>query len=99
MTNNIAVAQSYKIKTASDLKYHVEQAGHESHFFARSTMKFFGDTMRNYGVRKTTIIRSYNNEKTEVFELYRRRSVKHGLRDSAYFDAKTFERVFAKNGE
>lgn len=90
------------IKTASDLKYYVENAGHESFFFARKTMRFFGDTMRNYGVRKTTIQTCYDAEGNyvdggttlEVYELYRRKSVKHGLSDSAYFDAVTFHRRF-----
>jgi hypothetical protein len=86
------------IKTASDLKYYVEQAGHESHFFTRSTMKFFGDTMRNYGVRKTTID-TYSADNVPVWQLYRRHAVKHGLKDSAYFDCATFQRVFSKKGE
>lgn len=90
------------IKTASDLKYYVEQAGHESHFFTRKTMTFFGDTMRNYGVRKTTVTTNYNAEgnyagedgvQVAVYELYRKQPVKHGLKDSAYFDAETFKRV------
>lgn len=33
--------------TPSELKYQVEQTG--SNFFDRKTMKFFGDTMKNYG--------------------------------------------------
>ena len=41
--------------TPSQLKYEVEVAGHERHFFDRKTMKFFGDTMSNYGVRSTVI--------------------------------------------
>lgn len=90
------------IKTASDLKYYVEQSGHESHFFTRKTMSFFGDTMHNYGVRKTTVATNYDADgnyvgkdgvQVEVYELYRRRPVKHGLSDSAYFDAGTFKRV------
>jgi hypothetical protein len=93
------------IKTASDLKYHVENAGHESHFFTRKTMSFFGDTMRNYGVRKTVITAEraqgeprnvqWVKQDVEVYELYRRNPVKHGLKDSAYFDAQTFKRVHA----
>ena len=92
------------IKTASDLKYHVKSAGHDSHFFTRKTMSFFGDTMRNYGVRKTTISTNYDADgnyvgkdgvEVEVYELYRRNPVKHGLKDSAYFDATTFKRVHA----
>lgn len=75
----------------SELKYQVEQAGHEPHFFARSTMKFFGDTMRNYGVRQATINKA--GQAIECWELYRKQAVKHGLNTSAYFNKKTLERV------
>lgn len=95
---------TYIIKTASDLKYAVENAGHESFFFDRKSMSFFGDTMKNYGVRKATIKTYYNDAgdyvgedgaEREVYELYRRKAVKHGLKESAYFDATTFKRVHA----
>jgi len=72
-----------KIKTAYDLKYAIQNARTETHFFTRKTMQFFGDTMRNYGVK----------EHDKVYELYRRKPVKHGLDSSAYFDKETFERV------
>lgn len=78
-----------KIKTTSDLKRMVEQSGHDSHFFTRKAMSFFGDTIRNYGVRLCTPS-TYGKP---CYELYRRRPVKHGLWDSAYFDAETFRRV------
>ncbi len=81
--------------TASELKYQVEKAGNEPHFFTRSTMLFFGDRMSNYGVRKATVT-NYLGESIEAWELYRRRPVKHGLMDSAYFDSKTYSRVFPK---
>ena len=71
--------------TPSELKSHVEQY---SNFFERSTMRFFGDTMKNYGCRKVTI------GERDLYELYRKRPVKHGLSESAYFDAETFTRVF-----
>lgn len=100
----VAIEQvtSDPVKTPSDLKYYVENACHESHFFTRKTMSFFGDTMRNYGVRKTTIQTCYDEDGNyvdggvtlEVYELYRRKPVKHGLSDSAYFDAKSFKRRF-----
>lgn len=64
-----------QIKTASNLKMFVE-SGTDSYFFTRSTMRFFGDTMRNYGVRHLT---------PGTIELYRRRPVKHGLFNSAFF--------------
>lgn len=87
--------------TPSDLKYHVEK-GTDSHFFERSSMKFFGDTMKNYGVRATTIKVSYNEAgeytkegvTAEVWELYRKKPGKHGLKDSSYFCKSTFSRRF-----
>ena len=78
---------------ASDLKYHVEQSGLEPHFFTRKTIMFFGDTMRNYGVR-SAIVTLYDGTIVDCWELYRRHAVKHGLIKSAYFDKRTFERVF-----
>jgi hypothetical protein len=43
--------------TPAELKFHVEQRSDETYFFTRATMKFFGDTMKNYGVR-TAVIRT-----------------------------------------
>jgi len=81
--------------TVYDLKREMEQRGNEPHFFSRKTMRFFGDTMRNYGVRKTTIV-TYAGEVISVYELYRKHPIKHGLIGSAYFDVNTFERRFPK---
>lgn len=67
------------IKNASDLKYYYQEKNPSGRFFDRKTMKFFGDTMANYGVR------NYGT----YFELYRRNPVKHGLSKSHYFDAIT----------
>lgn len=75
----------------SELKYNVEKTG--SNFFSRDSMKFFGDTMRNYGVSSATVT-EYDGTATECWELYRRRPVKHGLDKSAYFCKKTFRRVY-----
>lgn len=84
-----------EVKTTSDLKYMVEQSNKEPYFFTRKTMRFFGDTMRNYGVRKRYLTTNYY-EKLPVYELYRRKPVKHGLQASAYFNCETFKRVFPK---
>lgn len=84
-----------KIKTASDLKFAVEQSGNETYFFTRDTMKFFGDTMSNYGVRGPFTIPTRSGN-ISAYELFRRRPVKHGLTESAYFDAEKFNRVFLK---
>jgi hypothetical protein len=72
--------------TPSELKYQHETAHPDTHFFDRKTMKFFGDTMKNYGVVPCG----------ECWELYRKRPVKNGLKDSAYFDKRDFRRVFCK---
>ena len=76
--------------TASDLKWEVENAGHETYFFTRSTMKFFGDTMSNYGCRKT-VIDTRKEKDVEVYELHRKRPVKHGLQSSTYFRRDNFK--------
>jgi len=86
------------------LKYQVETSGNCEHFFTRKTMQFFGDTMRNYGCREAVIISSYDENDeynadgiaTPVYELYRKRPVKHGLASSAYFRKSDFSRVHPK---
>jgi hypothetical protein len=83
--------------TPSELKREHEAAFPESEFFCRENMRFAGDTMRNYGVRK-----EYVRERRggwlvghrDVWELYRKKPVKNGLQTSAYFDRETFKRVF-----
>jgi len=58
-----------KIKTPTiyDIKYATQEK--EPHFFDRQTLKFFGDTMKNFGVFQ---------EDGEIF-IYRKKPVKHGL--------------------
>jgi len=92
--------QMTTISTASDLKAAVEAAGRESHFFSRNNMKFAGDTMSNFGLRRAFILTSYNAEgdymgpgegvAVEVFELYRKKPVKKGNQSSFYFDMEKF---------
>lgn len=77
--------------TPSELKQHVLASGDNPHFFDYKTLRFFGDTMRNYGVRTATITTVHGT--AEVWELYRKQPVKHGLKASAYFDRVTFSRV------
>jgi len=79
----------HQIKTPSQLKAFYEQAVQEGkiiggHFFERKTMRFFGDTMRNYGLR----------DAGAYWELYRKRPAKHGRKESAFFDKATFKQVF-----
>jgi hypothetical protein len=83
---------------ASELKRLIEDAGTSPHFFDRKTMKFFGDTMRNYGVQNSWIV-AQDGEIVEVYKLYRRRPVRHGLFESAYFDKKTLKRRFSKRSD
>lgn len=78
--------------TAKELKHYVDQTG--SHFFDLDSMIFFGDSMRNYGVRGPHTIVDTRERQRTVYELYRKRAVLHGVKDSAYFDATTFERVY-----
>jgi len=73
-----------KAITQYELKRLVESSGNERYFFTRETMRFFGDTMRNYGIR----------DGGNVWELYRRKPVKHKRKDSTYFDKTTLKRVF-----
>ncbi len=75
--------------TPSELKalYERNEQG-AAHFFERSTMKFFGDTMKNYRVRKIRVEGKwgeFKHESFEAWELYRIRPVKHGLDSSRYF--------------
>lgn len=79
--------------TPSELKQLTEQTS--PYFFTSKTMKFFGDTMKNYGVRSCQVD-TVTRKNVSTWELYRKRPVKHGLQNSAYFDKKTFERVFPK---
>ena len=69
--------------TLTELKQRVEQ-GEDKLFFDKEAMRFYGDSMSNYGVR----------DHGDTWELYRKHPVKHGLQESAYFDKKTFKRVF-----
>lgn len=80
--------------TASELKDLTIEAS--PHYFTRSTMKFFGDTMANYGVCKT-VVNTATRKNIPVWELRRKHPVKHGLQNSAYFCRKTFKRIFPLN--
>ena len=69
--------------TPSTLKAKVQATG--SKYFDKKTMRFFGDTMTNYGVRLA------ERDGVEVYELYRKEPVKDGIKFSAYFDKETFK--------
>lgn len=79
-----------EIKTASDLRDFHEEYNPDSHFFNRSTMQFFGDTMKNYGVCKV-VVRNSMGVNVMAWELYRRQPVKHGIKSSTYFNTEDFK--------
>lgn len=86
-----------KRMTASELKYHYQLANPNGHFFDRKTMKFFGDTMSNYGVRANTVnVQESDGTVVECYVLYRRRATKHGLTRSTYFSVDTFEQIIGE---
>ena len=61
-------------------------------------MRSAGDTLRNYGVRQGEIDTSTKTA-VPVWELYRRRPVKHGYVASAYFRRDTLAQVWPKGGK
>jgi len=77
--------------TPSELKSKVNATG--SKYFDYAAMRMFGDTMANYGVRKTKVD-TPRRKGVPCYELYRKRPVKEGLRCSAFFDATTFNQIY-----
>ena len=65
--------------TASELKRQYELNNPNGHFFDRKTMRFFGDTMANYGVESAMAHDPETAELIPVWSLYRKRPVKCGL--------------------
>jgi len=83
--------------TPSELKYRVEQ-GPDRYFFTRDTMRFFGDTMSNYGVRSNPVeVTTPSGDVVPCWVLYRRRPVKYGAQSNAYFATADFRRVLSKD--
>jgi hypothetical protein len=82
--------------TVSELKDLYYRNNPNGYFFDRDTMRFFGDTMRNFGVRDGGIVKTYSGEKVEVWDLYRKRPVNGGLRGFCRsFSKDTCREVFA----
>jgi hypothetical protein len=79
-----------KTPTASDIKAAVS-GREDSHFFDRKTLKFFGDTMSNFG----TYTEVGSTPGSTRIILYRKRAVKHGLTGRWVFDpvAKTLTKI------
>ena len=87
-----------EIKTPSQLKALMEQDP-ESVFFHKDNMKFFGDTMANFGLRQPIKVEDIYGNTRLAYELYRKRPVKKGLDSSSWFeilDDGTVVRVFLK---
>lgn len=63
-----------------------------SKYFQKETMRFFGDTWSNYGVRSVTIPVG-QGQTMEVWELYRKKPVNGGLQTSVYFHKTEYIRV------
>lgn len=81
--------------TPTELKRRVIACNHESHFFDRETMRYFGDTMANFGVSREPVrIKTREGEVLLAWELYRKKPVECGLQSSNYFDVTTYKRVF-----
>lgn len=79
---------------ASELKFNYIQKNQTNYFFDRKSMKFFGDTMRNYGVcSKPVIIKSQWGYSVECWELFRKKPVIGGLQSSSFFDIDTFVHI------
>ena len=93
------------IKNPSDLKWLMEYPGVDRSkksrgFFSRDNMKFFGDTMSNFGLRKPKEIEDIMGDIRFAYELYRKRPVKNGLDGSHWFEIHndgTVLRVFTKD--
>lgn len=73
--------------TSSELRYEIESRDSKSYFFNCRTMKFLGDSMKNYGCRTNTV------EGVSVWELWRKSPVKHGVQSSAYFRKDNFKQI------
>lgn len=67
--------------TPSNVKFLYERRQQVGYFFTRKSMKFFGDTMANFGCR----------DAGEYWELYRKKPVKYKLQTSHYFHKVTFD--------
>ena len=82
---------------ASELKFQHKNYHPKNYYFTPATMKFWGDTMRNYGVRDAGFVQSHFNEHVACWELYRKRPVKNDLQTSTYFAKDDFRIISPRN--
>jgi hypothetical protein len=69
-----------QIRTASQLAGFVSNSTSDSFYFSKDTLRFFGDSMSNYGIKHHKLGARH------IVELRRKRAVKHGMTASAYFE-------------
>ena len=92
----------YPALNPSQLRYEVEQHHPESYFFDRKNMRFFGDTMRNFGCYQDTIRASYSIDgewepegiDRDVYVLYRKNAKRNQNKVAGYFCCITFKKVY-----
>jgi len=86
--------------TVHELKQLYESHNPGGFFFCRKTMRFFGDTMRNFAVYDGGLIQTVDGGKggihqVAVWALYRKRPVNGGVHGfCAYFRKDNGQRVF-----
>lgn len=68
------------INSASDVKRYYKMYNPDGHFFDRETMRFFGDTMKNFGFY----------EEDNYIVLYRKKKVKNTSRALFFFHKQDF---------
>jgi len=73
--------------TPTELKNSHQEHHPCSLFFSQSIMRFFGDTMANYGVRSEIV------NGIDCWELYRKKPVKFDLQSSHYFTKGDFAHI------
>jgi hypothetical protein len=72
--------------TPTELKQKVQATG--SHFFDRESMRFFGDTMSNFGCVSTEL------NGIPCWRLHRKRPTKDSSRGMFYFRKDNFEEIY-----
>lgn len=80
-----------KLMSVFELQTKVEATG--SKFFSKNTLRFAGDSVGNFGVSATPVKINTKAGPGLVWELYRRRPVKHAVQTSAYFCVWTFQQL------
>ena len=96
----LMMKSKYPSLNPSQLRYEVEKHNAESHFFDRKTMKFFGDTMRNFGCYRDAIRTAFSIDgewepegiDRDVYVLYRKNVKRNQNKVAGYFCCITFKK-------